>query len=245
MRRALLLALAFTVVASVGLAQYGKSPASSAAKPDFDITATYIESCSCDMFCPCYFNTQPTHHGSAGHYCRANLVMKVDKGHYKDVKLDGVKLWIANDLGGDFTKGKGEWFALIYDPSVTKPQQAAMRDIFFQLYALHQKSRDLGSDTAPIEWKIDTASGMAVARLGGKYKGETTLKRWGGDDPKKEVVINNLKYWGAQSNSGFRMWKAERNYFEGFGQKYDTRGTNGFLITIRFSGKAGKASTAD
>jgi hypothetical protein len=31
-------------------------------KPDFDMTASYIEACSCDMFCPCYFNTHSTNH---------------------------------------------------------------------------------------------------------------------------------------------------------------------------------------
>jgi len=34
-------------------------------QPDFDMTASYIEACSCDMFCPCYFNTHSTE--SCGH----------------------------------------------------------------------------------------------------------------------------------------------------------------------------------
>jgi len=60
-------------------------------KADFEITASYIEACSCDMFCPCYFNTHSTnhmdeHHADA-HFCRANLVLKVDKGYYKETKL--------------------------------------------------------------------------------------------------------------------------------------------------------------
>jgi hypothetical protein len=81
-------------------------------KPDFDMTATYIEACSCDMFCPCYFNDHSTNHMAMGehhpeeHFCRANLVLKVDKGSYKDVKLDGAKVWIGSDLGSDWSTGK-------------------------------------------------------------------------------------------------------------------------------------------
>src|SRR6476620_9840425 len=66
-------------------------------KPDFDMTASYIEACSCDMFCPCYFNTHSTNHTDEhrmdAHFCRANLVLKVDKGYYKETKLDDAKVW--------------------------------------------------------------------------------------------------------------------------------------------------------
>jgi hypothetical protein len=65
-----------------------------------------------------------------------------------------------------------------------------------------------------------------------------------GDDASKEVVVHNLKYWGAQSNQGFRMWKSKHEYYEGHGKKIDYSGTNGFLITITFSGQA-KSAAAD
>src|SRR5438128_4351990 len=98
---------------------YLTSPAQEkSSKPDFEMTASYIEACSCDMFCPCYFNTRSTNHMSMGenhkdeHYCRANLVLKVDKGHYKNTKLDGAKVWIATDLGSEWSTGKDSWAVL-------------------------------------------------------------------------------------------------------------------------------------
>src|SRR2546429_1415269 len=103
-------------------------------KSDFDMTASYIEACSCDMFCPCYFNTHSTSHMDMGehhmdeHFCRANLVLKVDKGFYKDTKLDGAKVWIATDLGSDWSTGKDSWLVVNFDPSVGKEQQAALGD---------------------------------------------------------------------------------------------------------------------
>ena len=84
------------------LIYFTSSAQEKSSKPDFDMTASYIEACSCDMFCPCYFNTHSTNHTGMGgqhmdeHYCRANLVLKVDKGHYKGTKLDGAKVWIGS-----------------------------------------------------------------------------------------------------------------------------------------------------
>jgi hypothetical protein len=50
-----------------------------------------------------------------------------------------------------------------------------------------------------------------------------------------------LKYWGTQPNDGFRMWKSKHEAFEGNGHKVAYDGTNGFLITIHFSGMATSA----
>ncbi len=75
-------------------------------------------------------------------------------------------------------------------------------------------------------------------------KGEVILERVKGNIPSDEVVMHNLKYWGAQSNDGFRMWKSKHEAFEGDGHKFSYEGTNGFLITIHFSGAA-KAAAAD
>jgi hypothetical protein len=104
---------------------YFTSPAQEkTSKPDFDMTASYIEACSCDMFCPCYFNTHATHHMDEhqmdAHFCRANLVLKVDKGYYKNTKLDGAMVWLANDLGSDWSTGKDSWSVVNFDPSVSK-----------------------------------------------------------------------------------------------------------------------------
>src|SRR5882724_109638 len=118
-----------------GLIFLGSYAQEKSSKADFEITASYIEACSCDMFCPCYFNTHSTNHMGMGehhmdeHFCRGNLVLKVDKGYYKETKLDGAKVWIAMDLGSDWSTGKDSWRALNFDPSVSKEQKTAMVDV--------------------------------------------------------------------------------------------------------------------
>jgi hypothetical protein len=241
MKSTIILILAIGLTGGLALAQYdASSQEKAAAKPDFDITASYIEACSCDMFCPCYFNTRSTHHHD-GEFCRANLVLRTDKGYYKDTKLDGAKVWLATDLGSDWSTGKDSWVVIHYDPSVTPAQKTAFNDILAQLYPMKWEHADV--DTAAFMWKVDTKSGEAHAKME-NGKGEVILERVKGDDAAHEVVVHNLKYWLAQSNNGFRMWKTKHEAFEGHGHNFSYDGTNGFLITIHFSGQA-KAAAAD
>jgi hypothetical protein len=241
MKSAIILILAIGLTGGLALAQYDRpSQDKAAAKPDFDITASYIEACSCDMFCPCYFNTRSTHHHE-GEYCRANLVLRTDKGYYKDTKLDGAKVWLATDLGSDWSTGKDSWVVIHYDPSVTPAQKTAFNDILGQLYPMKWEHADV--DTAAFMWKVDTKTGEAHAKMD-NGKGEVVLARVNGGDPTHEVVVHNLKYWLAQSNNGFRMWKSKHEAFAGHGHDFSYDGTNGFLITIHFSGQA-KAAAAD
>lgn len=242
-----LLALA-CLVATTTLISSGKQQEKKSAKPDFEMTASYIEACSCDMFCPCYFNTHSTNHMSMGenhkdeHYCRANLVLKVDKGHYKNTKLDGAKVWIATDLGSEWSTGKDSWAVLNYDPSVTAEQKAALNDIIGQLYPFQWQKFDV--DTQGFTWDVDEKSGTAKAKMN-NGKAEVVLEKSKGDDPGREIVMQNLKYWQAQSNDGFRMWKSKHEEFEGKDHKFSYEGTNGFLITIHFSGMAKTAAAGN
>lgn len=240
--------LMFVVLAlAVGLIYFNSAAQEKTAKPDFDMTASYIEACSCDMFCPCYFNTHSTNHMEMGgnhadeHFCRANLVLKVDKGYYKETKLDGAKVWIATDLGSDWSTGKDSWLVVNFDPSVSKEQQAALADILGQLYPIPWQKKAAG--TAAFTWQVNSKTGEAHAKMN-DGKGEVVLERVAGNSADHEVVMHNLKYWGAQSNDGFRMWKNKHEAFEGDGHKFSYDGTNGFLITIHFSGSA-KVVAAD
>src|SRR2546422_9864199 len=169
MRRILSLLVFVCLVATTALISSGKQQDKKGAKPDFEMTASYIEACSCDMFCPCYFNTRSTNHMSMGehhmdeHFCRANLVLKVDKGYYKDTKLDGAKVWLAADLGSDWSTGKDSWLVMNFDPSVSKEQQAALGDILGQLYPIPWQKKAV--DTAAFSWNVDTKTGVAHAKM--------------------------------------------------------------------------------
>src|SRR5262249_12106836 len=77
--------------------------------------------------CPCNFNSvkPAAHSGHEGHgtaveyFCRFNRAFKVNKGNFGATKLDGVKFWMAGDLGGDFSHDQADWGVLNFESSVT------------------------------------------------------------------------------------------------------------------------------
>src|SRR5262245_43918584 len=80
------------------------APSSAMAGPQeksWAIRAEYIEACSCNLFCMCYFQTHP----DGDRCCEFNMAVKILSGHVGDTKVDGEYYWLSGDLGGDFTKG--------------------------------------------------------------------------------------------------------------------------------------------
>ena len=53
-----------------------------AAAPNWHITATVAESCSCTISCPCNFGGEPTKNP-----CEGNRLIAIKAGHYEDVDL--------------------------------------------------------------------------------------------------------------------------------------------------------------
>lgn len=192
------------------------------AKP-WSIKADYIEACSCSMFCSCYFNTGP----EGGMKCEFNNAVKIAEAHVGDVKLDGKKFWISGDLGGDFTKGMKSAIITV-EPGTTKAEKDAIVFLIGKIYPVTWKSVNM--DVAPITWKRNGTEGYA--KLG--TKGEVRLKGVKGADG-RQVVIDNLKYWGADKNNGFELAYSDHHY-TGFGHKYNLKGRNGFFIHIESSG---------
>lgn len=204
--------------------------------PEWSINATAIEACSCPMFCQCYFNTKPAgHHGQGGneHFCRANIAYKVNRGNYGSVKLDGLKFWLTDDLGADFSKGQMDWSIVTFDKSMTQEQRDAILYIYQKLF--------------PVKWNsLTTAEGvidtwqynkdMAVATLDGGKTAEIRLKRFPGmtDSP---VVIHNLKYFGAPRNDGFVLMPNEIEAYRVGPKAFEFKGTNGFMITVDMKSK--------
>jgi hypothetical protein len=210
---------------------------------DWAINMSTIEACSCPMFCQCYFNTMPAmHEGHEGHamehFCKANNAYKVNRGHWGATKLDGVKVWMSGDLGGDFSSGVMDWGVLTFDPSTTADQKAAMQMIFGYLFPVKWKSFNVAADL-PIEWTA--TKDHAVAKLDGGKAGEVVLNRFQGMS-NEPVVIHNLKYWGAPRNDGFVLMPNEVEAYRIGDKPYEFKGTNGFMITVDMNSKDVMAS---
>ena len=225
---------AFILFSFVILAQ-----SSSYAQEDWAMNATIIEACSCPMFCQCYFNLEPAAHGGHGghgegeHFCRFNNAFQVNKGNYGNVKLDGIKFWVAGDLGGDFSMGQMDWAELTFDKSVTKEQRDAVAAILAHVYPVKWNSFTFGED-AVMEWNYN--KDRAVAKLNEGKTAEVVLNRFKGmtDDP---IVISNLVYWGVPRNDGFIMMPNEVQAYRVGSKPFEFKGTNGFMITFDITSK--------
>lgn len=188
----------------------------------FSFDASYIEACSCLLFCPCYFNSQAQHD-----YCRFNMAVVVRDGQAGEVSLKGARYWLAGDLGEHWgTEGKSPWLVITFDPSVTAEQ----RDALVKIYPVEWG--DVQLDESEITWMI--RGNEARARLA-NGNGEMVLERFGGDDGDK-VVLDNVKYWAADTNNGFVLHKSKIHRWDGFGHKYEYSGRNAFTIRLQAKG---------
>ena len=211
------------------------------AGPTWSMNATIIEACSCEMFCTCYFQTEPSPaHGEHG-YCRFNMAYKVNKGKAGDVDLAGAKFWLAGDLGDNFGDGETEWVEVTFDPSVTKAQRDAIAAVLGPVYPVKWKSFTVGAD-APIEWSASKES--AIAKLDGGKGGEIRLKHNPTAMSAEPTVIQNLKYFAAPRNTGFVLMPAELQAFRRTDKKFETKDTNGFMITYDIASTDVKPATA-
>ena len=222
-------AAASTVATSLDLSSSPTAQAQTKPAADWSLNATIIEACSCNMFCPCYFSTVPSAHGHgsmAEHFCRFNMGYRVNQGRLGSVTLNGVRFWIAGDLGADFSKG-ANWAEITFEPSVTKEQRAALTTIIPNVYPVTWKSFTIGAD-APIEW--NATRDRAEARLAGGKAGLVVLHKNPGMTA-DQVVINNLSYFGAPRNTGFILMPNEIEAYRVGANPFEYKGTNGFMIT--------------
>ncbi|HEV8201825.1 MAG TPA: DUF1326 domain-containing protein [Candidatus Polarisedimenticolia bacterium] len=239
------LALAVLAWLAIAVASTGsQAQQAKVAAPDWALNGTVIEACSCQMFCPCYFSTKPApgdsgmHEMAGGHYCRFNIVYKINKGHYGATDLAGAKVWIAGDLGDDFGDGQAEWAEVTFDPAVTKPQRDGIAAILTgQVYPLKWKAFTVGQD-APIEW--NGGKDRAVAKLDGGKAGEVVLVHNPTAMSAEPSVIKNVKYFGAPRNDGFILMPNEVQAYRRGDNKFESKGTNGFMLTLDINSKDAK-----
>ena len=225
------------VLAAALIAGWGALSLGAPAAPEWSMNATVIEACSCTMFCQCYFNASPAghhDHGANQHYCRANNAYKVNRGQYGNVKLDGVKFWVAADLGAEFSDGELDWAVLYFDKAATKEQRDAITQIATHLFPFKWKS--FKTAEGDITW--NAGNGEAHALLDGGKSGEVKLASTVSSNVKGEpVVIKNLKYWGAASNDGFVLMPNVVEAYRVGDKAFEFKGTNGFMLTLDIDSK--------
>lgn len=149
---------------------------------DWLMQGPYVKTCNCDPGCPCDFNQAPTH----GH-CHGAAAMQIDKGHYGDVSLDGVKWVSLVKWPGRVDEGDGHIQGII-DESASDEQVEALGAIFsgqaggtfFEIMdAVCPHKHD--PIRAPVEFSFDLDSRTATVKAGDVM--ETSVETLRGIDP--------------------------------------------------------------
>jgi hypothetical protein len=89
---------------------------------DWHIQGPMITTCSCDVGCPCQFNSLPTRG-----YCHATAGMKITKGHFGSVKLDGMAWAAIFKWPKAIHEGNGEALAVISESGTPEQRDAVLK----------------------------------------------------------------------------------------------------------------------
>ena len=122
---------------------------------------------------------------------------------------------------------KGAWVVVSFDPSTNKEQRDALAPMILKTYGLEWG--EVKVQEAPIE--INRTGDIVSASLGGGQYASMKLQREGGADG-KGVVLRNVKYFGAQNNDGFEMYRSLDHSANVQGHKFSYSDRNAFLISI-------------
>lgn len=89
---------------------------------DWRVRGPEVTTCNCNWGCPCQFETRRPTHG----HCRAALAMRIDAGHFGDVRLDGLcYVWLAA-WPGAVEDGGGECLWIVDEQADARQREALL-----------------------------------------------------------------------------------------------------------------------
>ncbi len=250
--RLLLIALA-TVAAVAAIATIARviwmmrdwSPPVDASGPKWDLEVSVIEASTCPVFCRCCDDEasaeQATANGAGVHprLRRFNSAYRVNRGTYDETSLEGTEFWVAGDLGSGHGDAESSWAVLTFDRTTTGPQRKAIRGLFDHL--VPRKWGSFSTAEGDIEWAdlsnqrriASRATDYARASLDGGRTAELALERpTNVEDAELDVVLQNLRYWRANSSNGFVLMPAQLQAWRGGDRTFEYRGSDGFTLTF-------------
>jgi hypothetical protein len=196
------------------------------ASSSWQVSGQYYETCSCDFVCPCLpgqMAVNPTK-GS----CTFAMAFQIEKGHFKEVSLDGLGFIVLGFTPGPM--GNGNWsVGVVADERASAEQRDAMTAIasgaaggpMAALSGLVGKF--LGVESAPIrfdrsgiQWSVTASNFVDMAAAGAK-----------GLNPEAEPL--HLENTGHPAADRFALARASKSHVHALGLTWDdvSGGNNG------------------
>lgn len=168
-----------------------------------------IANCNCAWGCPCQFNALPTNG-----FCQAMTGMRIDKGHFGHVELDGLS-WVGMfRWPGAIHEGRGEAFVVI-DEKANEDQREALLTILSggetepgaTIFNVFASVIDLLHEPAflPIHFELDIDKRVGTLAVEGLIRTEVEPIRnpVTGDEHRARVVLpKGFEYLEAEFASG-------------------------------------------
>ncbi len=164
---------------------------------DWYIEGPSYGNCNCDWSCPCQFELVPTHGG-----CEGFEAVRIDRGHFGDVTLDGLKVAVFYAWPGPIFEGKGALQAVI-DENADASQRDALLSIVYGKHtneaATHWWVYHAMSETVheplfrPIEFDVDIEARTARVVIGdvGESIGSPIRSPATGDEHRVRIDMPN------------------------------------------------------
>ena len=209
------------------------------------IEGAWFKNCNCDPGCPCDFNQAPT----TGQ-CEGVIGMRIDKGHFGDVSLDGLKFAGAAYWPGRLDEGDGHILPVV-DESADEAQRNALLTIMsgqaggtlFEIFAAvcpHVREPVF----APIDFEFDIDARRGRLKAGDIIDTEVeTLKGIGSDEPYRILVEipGGFEYTGPGNNAETAL--ATRVKSSGGGElDYEHSDSHSSMAFVKHEGKVPAAA---
>ncbi|MBC8036202.1 MAG: DUF1326 domain-containing protein [Rhizobiales bacterium] len=146
------------------------------ARVDWLIEGKSYGNCNCDYGCPCQFESLPTHGG-----CSGFEVFEIEKGHFGETKLDGLRAAVIYSWPGPIFEGKGQ-LQVVIDEKAKPAQREALKTVLHggetEEAANHWWVFSAMSDThhptlyKPINLEVDIEARTATASISGILNSE-------------------------------------------------------------------------
>jgi hypothetical protein len=200
------------------------------ANANWRLEGEWIKNCNCAFGCPCDFNARPTN-GS----CQGLVGMRIAKGNFNDVQLDGLSFFVTVSFPGPLHEGNGQAQPII-DERASADQREALFNIMsgqnsaegtlFHIFSLIvTKMHD--PIFAPISFQFDKNARTARLRIPGVLETEV--------EPIKNPVTGEPHRIKVVLPEGFEHREAEvasANIRSNGAIKFETKGSHSSLANV-------------
>jgi hypothetical protein len=198
---------------------------------NWELKGEFFDSCTCDVTCPCNFNSVPT-----GNHCTGIVAIHVNQGKYGDTRLDGLNVVLVADLG-EGNVWQGGWTAgVIMDEKANPGQRDALQTIMTgkaggppaMLASL--MSKIVGLEFAPISFHY-SKEGWGVS-IGDKVNVETEAVKDASGNYAQILYAPVIETGSGPISPG----KAKSSRIDAFGFKWDLSGKSSKHEPVNWKG---------